>query len=136
MRVLCFLILGVLAACNTGGPGFSGIAPERVSRDGSVFLFRRNGPLIEAQRVSPEVAPRFQPVARKAGLAAQAKTGCPVRWVMGDQAMMILALACPGAPEPPKMPRTRHWRCDALGSARPVGARLTSASFSLSCRKG
>ncbi|SIS84479.1 hypothetical protein SAMN05421759_104249 [Roseivivax lentus] len=131
--VLFCLLLG---ACNTGGPGFARIAPDRVTQDGSTFLFRRNGPLIEAERISPEFLPRFQPVARKAGLAAQTRTGCPVVWIMGDQAMMVLALDCPGGPKPPKMPRSVHWRCDALGTSRPVGERLVSVDFSLSCRKG
>ncbi|MHA6324649.1 hypothetical protein [Roseivivax sp. CAU 1753] len=130
------LLLLALTGCNTGGPGFSGIEPVRVSQDGSTFLFRGNGALIEAQRVSVEFAPRFQPVARKAGIAAQIRTGCPVEWIVGDQAMMILALACPGAEKPPKLPRGANWICDVLGASRPVGERMVSSTFSLSCRKG
>ncbi|QFS81397.1 hypothetical protein FIU97_00940 [Roseivivax sp. THAF40] len=136
MRCFLPLLLALaLSACNTGGPGFSRIAAERVTQSGSTFLFRRNGPLIEAQRVSPEMLPRFQPVARKAGIAAQARTGCPVRWIVGDQAMMIMALDCPGGPKPPKIPRSRYWSCEAIGYARPVGERLVSADVNLTCRR-
>lgn len=136
MRWLRLLPLcAILAACNTGGPGFSRIAAERVTQNGSTFLFRRNGPLIEAQRVSPELLPRFQPVARKAGIAAQIRTGCTVPWVVGDQAMMILALDCPGGPPPPRIPRTRFWSCEAVGYARPLGERLVLADVNLSCRR-
>lgn len=136
MRLILLCLLSCLAACATGGPGFVGVDAERVTQDGSTFLFRRNGPLIEAQRVSPEWLPSFQPVARKAGLAAEARTNCAVDWILGDQAMMLLALACPGGPDPPNMPRSKHWRCDALGTATRLTDRLVASDFNLTCRPG
>ncbi|QFT61507.1 hypothetical protein [Roseivivax sp. THAF30] len=136
MRWLLALLLFILAACNTGGPGFGGIEPERVSQDGSSFLFRRTGPLIEAQRISPEMMPRFQTVATKAGRAAEARTGCDVAWIMGDQAVMMMALDCPGGPPPPKMPRTQNWSCHAITASRAITDALVSSDISLNCTRG
>ncbi|MFZ5964084.1 hypothetical protein ACOXXX_14125 [Thalassococcus sp. BH17M4-6] len=102
----------LLTACNTGGPGFRGIDPVAQDYDGSRFLIRRNGPLVEVLRVSPEAMPSFRVVARKAGLLTQRMTGCRAAWVRGDQAMMVIGLSCDGA-KPPKKPKRRaRFGCD------------------------
>ncbi|MCE0505987.1 hypothetical protein LR948_11510 [Roseivivax sp. GX 12232] len=135
IRVLALLAACFCLSCNSGGPGFSGLPAETVTQDGSRFLLRRDGPLLEAQRVSPEWLPRFQPVARKAGTAAERRTGCRVAWVTGDQAMMLLGLACPGGPDPPPPPRNRYWSCEALTQSRDLGGGLTASDIALSCRR-
>ena len=100
------LILG-LAACDAAGPGFSGAEKAIREQDGAHFTLRRRGDLVEAIRTNPEVLPRFQAVAPKAGIAAQLWTGCRAEWMMGDPAMMVVGMACPGR-TPPKLPKRRH----------------------------
>lgn len=100
------LILG-LAACDAAGPGFSGAEKAIREQDGARFTLRRRGDLVEAIRTNPEVLPRFQAVAPKAGIAAQLWTGCRAEWVMGDPAMMVVGMACDGR-TPPKLPKRRH----------------------------
>lgn len=120
------LLLG-LAACDAAGPGFYG-ADKRVREvEGSTFTLRIQGPLVEAIRTNPEWLPRFEDVARKAGIAAQMETGCRADWVEGDPAMMWIGLSCNGKPAPkrPKRPRTIHCNIAASDS---LGGTLT-------CRK-
>lgn len=104
-KVSLLLLLG-LAACDMAGPGFSG-APKVVRQiDGSTFTLRFRPNMVEAIRTSPEAFPRFQPIARKAAIAAQMETGCHADWVQGDPSMMLIGLACDGR-KAPKMPRKK-----------------------------
>jgi hypothetical protein len=104
------LALG-LAACDAAGPGFIG-APKRIEQvEGSSFTLRRRGDLVEAIRTNPEVLPRFQDVAPKAGRAAQRATGCRAVWVMGDPAMMWVGLSCDGRDAPKLSPRPQTFVC-------------------------
>lgn len=93
MRYLLCLIL--LSACNTPSPGFRGIAPVRVTVDGSVFDVRVMGTLAEAIRVNPEYAPRMGPIGPRAARAIAQVSGCTVTRIGGDQAMIKAALDCP-----------------------------------------
>ena len=102
--MLPFVLFLGLAACDTEGPGFSRSDKVIVTEAGSRFTLRRNGDVVEAIRTSPEMLPKFQDIAPKAGLAAQKQTGCRADWVMGDPAMMWVGLACEGR-KPPKIPR-------------------------------
>lgn len=108
MRLLTIIALLGLAACDTAGPGFS--RSEKIVREfeGSRFTLRRSGDVVEAIRTSTEWLPRFQPVARRAGVLAWMETGCIPEWVMGDPAMMWVGLSCEGraAPKMPKRPQT------------------------------
>ncbi len=110
MRLFPVILLLGLAACDTAGPGFSGLHKVVREVDGSTFTLRRRGPLVEAIRTNPEMLPRFQTIAPKAGIAAQQETGCTADWVMGDPAMMVIGLACDGqgAPKMPRKPRRFH----------------------------
>lgn len=105
----CVLLLG-LAACDVAGPGFLGA--ERVTRqvEGSRFTLRFQNGLVEAIRTSPEWLPRFEVIARHAGIAAQMESGCKAEWVEGDPAMMWIGLSCNGekAPKRPRRPKTLY----------------------------
>ena len=110
----CVLLLLGLVGCASAGPGFYG-AEKRVREvEGSRFTLRFRGPLVEATRTSPEWLPRFEDVARKAGIAAQIETGCRAEWVEGDPAMMWIGLSCNGdrAPKMPRRPCTIHCAID------------------------
>lgn len=87
-----FLLL--LAACNTPSPEFKGIAPTRVTVDGSTFDVRVNGSGAEALRVNVEYAPRFGPIRDRAARAMAQVSGCEVRKVTGDQALAFGTLKC------------------------------------------
>ena len=128
MKLLCILLLFpllFLAGCNTAGPGFRGIEPVKQEVEGSRFLLRVNGTLVEATRTSPEAFPRFGTVARKAGIAAHAVTGCIPHWIRGDPAMMVIGLSCNGSRPPPKPRRQASFSCDVFDTyafpARDIG---------------
>jgi hypothetical protein len=106
------LTLLLLAACNTGGPGFRGIVPVERSVEGSRFLLRVKGPLVEVIRVNAEAFPKFEAVARRAGIAAHDVTGCIPHWIRGDAAMMVIGLSCSGSRPPPKPKNRSRFSCD------------------------
>lgn len=112
MKHAWLLSVLLLAACNTGGPGFRGIEPVKKEVDGSRFLMRFNGQLVEAIRTSHEIFPQFETVARKAGIAAHEQTGCIPHWIRGDAALMVIGLSCNGARPPPKPKRRARFHCD------------------------
>ncbi len=116
MRIVWILSLLLLTACNTGGPGFRGITPVEKRVDGSRFLLRVNGPLVEAIRISPEAFPRFEDVASRANIAAHELTGCLPRWTRGDPSMMVIGLSCNGARAPAKPKRNARYSCDVYDS--------------------
>ena len=93
-----FLVVLSLSSCDTAGPQFAGIAPTRVTVDGSVFDVRVNGELAEALRRNPEYAPRFGPIRARAAFAMEQVSGCDVVEVVGDQALATGLLSCAGRP--------------------------------------
>lgn len=105
------VLLFLLAACNTPGPGFHGLAPTRVTVGQSVFDIRHDGTRAEAIRVNTEWAPRPAAVAPRAVAAIEAVSGCRVRKLDGDQSRMTARLDCGGPLEP--LPRTRRYDCEA-----------------------
>lgn len=112
MRLILSLILCLpIAACDSAGPAFRDAREIRHEVEGSRFTLRFQGALVEATRTSPEWMPRFEEVARKAGIAAQIHSGCRAAWVQGDPAMMWIGLSCNGAPAPKLPRRTRVIQC-------------------------
>lgn len=129
MRILTLLLmLFALAACDAAGPGFRGADKVVRDYDGSRFTLRRQGNVIEAIRTNPEVLPRFQPIARKAGIAAQIETGCKAAWVVGDPSMMWIGLSCDGGKAPPKPRKSKVFFCDLYD--------VTTRGGTLECSKG
>lgn len=94
IRVGALLLVGTLGACGGPSPYFRGIAPVRVTVDGSTFDLRRKGRLMEAVRRNPEYAPRLGPVAERAAVAMTRVSGCAVKEVRGDPALILGILAC------------------------------------------
>ena len=96
MRI-CFLALTLLlAACNTPSPTFRGLPAQKVTVDGSTFDIRIRGKLAEAIRTNPQYAPRLGPIEGRAAQAMAMVSGCDVRIVTGDQALMLGQLDCNG----------------------------------------
>jgi len=90
LSVLCLL----LTACHAASPYFLGIPAKRVSIEGSVFDVRVRNDLAEANRISPQIAARFQEVAVQAARAIRIASGCDVVEVRGDPAQILGVLSC------------------------------------------
>ena len=74
MKLMLILVcLCLLAACDAAGPGFRGADKVVREVDGSRFTLRFRGDMVEAIRTSPEMLPRFETVARRAALLAEAE---------------------------------------------------------------
>lgn len=87
-------LLLILAACDGGSPHFMGIEPTRVEVEGSVFAVRVKGDLAEAVRINTQYAPRMGPIGARAARAMEQVSGCAVREVRGDQALILGILDC------------------------------------------
>ncbi|WP_417713635.1 hypothetical protein [Pseudophaeobacter arcticus] len=74
---------------------FAGAKVTRVTSGGSVFDIRLRGNLAEAIRINPQYAPRLGPLRTRAAQAMAAVSGCRIKAVLGDQALMIGVLDCP-----------------------------------------
>jgi hypothetical protein len=94
MRRLSLILLVTLAACDTPSPGFRGVDPVRVTVGASVFDVRVKDGQAEAIRLNTEYAPRMGPIAPRATLAIEQVSGCTVRRLGGDQAMIRASLNC------------------------------------------
>lgn len=99
-----------LAACNTPGLGFGGIAPVRITVQGSVFDVRIDGSRAEAIRINTQWAPRLEVVAPQGVAAIEKVSGCRVRKLDGDAAQMTARLDCGQALDP--LPRGNTDNCD------------------------
>lgn len=97
MRWIILACLALAVACNAPSPAFRGIAPVRVSVEGSVFDLRIRGRHAQAIRVSRDWAPRMAAIAPRAAAAIAAVSGCDVPRLWGDQAVMEAVLICTGA---------------------------------------
>ena len=89
-----FLRAVLPVACDTASPHFRGQAVQRITVEGSVFEVRLRGSLAEAVRVNPQYAPRLGPIRNRAQRAMEMASGCPVRDVLGDQAVLVGRLDC------------------------------------------
>ena len=90
---LC-LVAVASAACDGPSPHFMGIEPVRVEVDGSVFAVRVKGRLAEAVRTNVQYAPRMGPIGPRAAEAMRQVSGCEVREIRGDQALILGVLEC------------------------------------------
>jgi hypothetical protein len=87
-------LLLLLPACDGGSPHFMGTPPTRVEVEGSVFAVRVKGDLAEAVRINPQYAPRMGPIGGRAARAMEQVSGCTVREIRGDQALILGLLTC------------------------------------------
>ena len=95
--------LCLLVACDTPTKEYRGIDPVRVHLGGSTFDIRVKGRRAQAIRTNMEWAMRLSSVGPRAIWAIEAVSGCTVRRLTGDQALMQATLDCgAGAPRPPQ----------------------------------
>ncbi len=92
--IFMFLLAVLPVACDTASPHFRGQAVQRITVESSVFEVRLRGSLAEAVRVNPQYAPRLGPIRKRAQRAMELASGCPVRDVLGDQAVLVGRLNC------------------------------------------
>lgn len=99
-RILSFLALTILVACNTPSLGFRGIEPSVITVDGSTFEIRIKDRRAEAIRTNMQYAPRLGPIGTRAAAAIVKASGCKVARYAGDQAVITASLNCgKGAPQ-------------------------------------
>ena len=129
MKVLISLgFLLVIAACNTPSPGFRGVAPVRMTVGKSTFDVRVDGNQAEAIRLNREWAPRLEAVAPRAVAAIEKVSGCEVKKLGGDQALITARLACGRDPQPMEViPGPIEYDCDIddVYINRGLGERIT-----------
>ncbi len=105
MRKMVAFMLLALAACNTPGPDFRDVAATRIKIDQSVFDVRVRGVRAQAIRLNAENAPRLAAVGPRGVYAIEKVSGCRVRRLDGDAAVMLAWLDCgqPLQPLPPSI---------------------------------
>ncbi|WP_319824805.1 hypothetical protein [Thalassovita sp.] len=119
-----------LVACGGPSPEFRGVQPTRVKLAGSVFDVRVKGDRAEAIRRNAEYAPRMGPIGVKAGLAIEEVSGCRVRKLTGDQAMIRARLDC--GKKHSRYPSTTTFDLDCEIEIYPTGP--YSGDAELACR--
>jgi hypothetical protein len=101
------LILAVLLmGCDTASPAFRGVEAQRITVGQSTFDIRVRENRAEVIRINSEWAPRMAAVEPRARAAIAKVSGCEVKRLRGDQAMMVADLKCgesavPLAPQEP-----------------------------------
>ncbi|MEP2717578.1 hypothetical protein [Pseudophaeobacter sp.] len=100
MRFLANILIGGLlfctvSSCSDSHSHFAGAEVTRVTVAGSTFDIRLRGNLAEAARINPQYAPRLGPLQAQAAAAMARVSGCDVKGVLGDQALMTGVLDCP-----------------------------------------
>lgn len=118
-RLLCLLFL--LAACDTPSPAFWNAPVQKVEVDGSYFDIRHQGEVAEAIRVNAESRPMIGVIARKAELAMEQATGCTVKTMQGDVAILKGGLDCR---QPPVQEERAVWKRPPKSGISCLGVRL------------
>jgi hypothetical protein len=108
--LIALLAVLFLIGCNTPGPSFRGVEPVRISVRGDVFDVRIDGVRAEAMRLNSRWAPRLDAVAPQGVAAIERVSGCRVRKLYGDAAMMTARLDCGQRLAP--LPRGNSYDCD------------------------
>lgn len=113
--LLAFTTLALLVGgCNTPGPAFRGIDPVRITVRGDVFDVRVDGLRAQAMRLNTRWAPRLSAVAPQGVAAIEQVSGCRVRKMDGDAALMTARLDCGQQLAP--LPRGHEYDCDVYES--------------------
>lgn len=101
MRVFVFLAacLMLLAACDAPTRGFGGAEVSRHTVDGSSFTIHHDGGMAQAVRTNRQLLP-IGTLAGQAAIAMQQATGCRVRDLAGDAAVLVARLNCGKAVAP------------------------------------
>jgi hypothetical protein len=88
------LIFCLLVACSAPTPHFRGLPTAVEAEGGAEFHIRQRGDLAEAVRVNTEWARSLTDVSARATRAIERATGCRVRDLRGDAAVIVARLAC------------------------------------------
>jgi hypothetical protein len=111
MRALACLIL--LCACDTPSPDFWGVEATRVMVQGTTFDVRIKDRKAEAIRLNAEPRPRWMVIGAKAGLAIERVSGCKIKKLGGDPAVVLAKLKCKNDPDQQRyLPRNLTYDCD------------------------
>lgn len=103
-------------ACNAPGPAFRGAESTRLTLGGATFDVRVKSTRAQAMRLNTQWAPRLSTVAPQGVAAIERVSGCRVRRLDGDAALMTAWLDC-GQPLEP-LPRGRSYDCDIYSIAK------------------
>ncbi len=132
MKSVRLLSLGILlAACDTASPAFRDVPAQRITIGKSSFDVRVKDSRAEALRLNAEWAPRLDAVAGRATMAIETVSGCKVKRLYGDQAMVKADLSCQGRPAPP--PPRGPLYCEPDGPAQVIGEELV---YEITCEVG
>ena len=108
-------VLALVAGCNTPGAGVMGVPAQRISVDGSTFDVRQDGDVAQALRINHQWPARRDVVFPRAAAAIRAVTGCKVRRMTGDVAMIRASLSCADRAAPaPRLARDRAYECEIV----------------------
>jgi len=91
-RTLSILLL--LAACDSPSPRFIGSPKAEVEAGGMRFSIHRRGDAVEAYRLGFIFRPSEAQVLINATRAIELSTGCQVKKLSGDQALVKAILEC------------------------------------------
>lgn len=93
-----FVLILILAGCSGPGLDFRGIAPAEMQVDGITFVVRAKATEAEAIRTNKMSRPRMSQVGEAAAIAIERLTGCEVRQISGDVAVIRATLRCRDGP--------------------------------------
>lgn len=99
----------VLFGCDAPGLAFRDVPATRIHVGQSTFDIRVKGTRAEAIRLNAENAPRLAAVAPRGVYAIEKVSGCRVRKLEGDAAVMQAWLDCGGRLAP--LPRDIEFEC-------------------------
>lgn len=109
MKRLTAAMVMALVGCDAPGPEFRDTPATRIHIGKSSFDIRVKGTRAEAIRLNTEYAPRLAAVAPRGVYAIEEVSGCRVRRIEGDAAVMRAWLDCGGRLEP--LPRAFEFEC-------------------------
>jgi hypothetical protein len=111
MRALAFILL--LCACDTPSPDFWGVPATRITVQGTAFDVRIKDRKAEAIRLNFEKKARWMIVGAKAGYAIEQLSGCKIKKLKGDPAVVYASLKCKGdADTRGILPQNLTYDCD------------------------
>lgn len=131
MRALACLIF--LCACDMPSPDFWGVEATRITVMGSTFDIRIKDRKAEAIRLNPEAKPRWMIIGAKAGFAIEQVSGCKIKKMGGDPAVITAKLKCKGDREVLGPPQNLTYDCDIDDTYinRGLGLEVTEMSCEL-----
>ena len=99
-HMIVFLLgcLGFLAACDGPGPGFRGVEAREVSVGANRFSVYVGETHVQAVRRNASWNIALPGIAMDAVVAMQRASGCRIRHIAGDAAVLVGRMHCGGSP--------------------------------------